>query len=197
MTHRLTNSIFAFLLSFQFALHAQEAPPEFKAGIVNVQQVFKSYYRTAETQIDIDQERARIKKVDSEALAKLRTLQQRLQDLYQQSRVEDISDEARAALIQEQEKLRQHSKRLDDERAARFKQANANLDQQMKGKMKGILDEISELVRQHAEKEGFTIVFEKAGTNTNQVTPLLFGKDLIDITAVLMKELNKDGPDDE
>ncbi|MDC0315096.1 hypothetical protein OAL62_01750, partial [bacterium] len=76
-------------------------------------------------------------------------------------------------------------------------QANSRLDQQMKGKMGGILKEISELVNQNAEAENFTIVFEKAGINTNQVTPLLYGKGLIDITAALMVELNKDRPDDK
>ncbi|MDB4504694.1 OmpH family outer membrane protein [bacterium] len=138
MNLRLTNSIFGLLLLFQFSLQGQESVVEYKAEIVDVQKVFKSYYKSKKNQGDIDQERA-----------------------------------------------------------AFNNQANSRLDQQMKGEMGGILKEISELVNQHAEAENFTIVFEKAGTNTNQVTSLLYGKGLINITAALMVELNKDRPDDK
>ncbi|MDB4541143.1 OmpH family outer membrane protein, partial [Akkermansiaceae bacterium] len=108
-----------------------------------------------------------------------------------------ISEEEVETLTIQRQSVTQHLQKLDQERAAFNNQANSRLDQQMKGKMGGILKEISELVNQHAEAENFTIVFEKAGTNTNQVTPLLYGKGLIDITAALMVELNKDRPDDK
>ncbi|MDA7518038.1 OmpH family outer membrane protein [Akkermansiaceae bacterium] len=197
MNLRLTNSIFGLLLLFQFSLQGQESVVEYKAGIVDVQKVFKSSYKSKETQGDIDQERARIKKEDNETRAKLQVFKKKIQELYQQFQAEGISEEEVETLTIQRQSVTQHLQKLDQERAAFNNQANSRLDQQMKGKMGGILKEISELVNQHAEAENFTIVFEKAGTNTNQVTPLLYGKGLIDITAALMVELNKDRPDDK
>lgn len=197
MNLRLTNSIFGLLLLFQFSLQGQESVVEYKAGIVDVQKVFKSSYKSKETQGDIDQERARIKKEDNETRAKLQVFKKKIQELYQQFQAEGISEEEVETLTIQRQSVTQHLQKLDQERAAFNNQANSRLDQQMKGKMGGILKEISELVNQHAEAENFTIVFEKAGINTNQVTPLLYGKGLIDITAALMVELNKDRPDDK
>ncbi len=197
MNLRLTNSIFAFLFLFQSLLFAQDNVLPYKAGVVNVQEVFKSYYKTVETQADIDQERARIKKEDNDAKAKLKELQGNVQRIHEQTRAEGLPEEEVKRLVLERNKLSSHHQGLDRERDARFKQANAGLDRQMRGKMRGILEEIKAVVTQHAEKENFTIIFEKAGTNTNQVTPMLYGKDLIDITAVLMVELNKNRPADQ
>ncbi|MDB0055621.1 OmpH family outer membrane protein [Akkermansiaceae bacterium] len=197
MNLRLTNSIFGLLLLFQFSLQGQESVVEYKAGIVDVQKVFKSSYKSKETQGDIDQERARIKKEDNETRAKLQVFKKKIQELYQQFQAEGISEEEVETLTIQRQSVTQHLQKLDQERAAFNNQANSRLDQQMKGKMGGILKEISELVNQNAEAENFTIVFEKAGINTNQVTPLLYGKGLIDITAALMVELNKDRPDDK
>ncbi|MDB4433973.1 OmpH family outer membrane protein [Akkermansiaceae bacterium] len=197
MNLRLTNSIFGLLLLFQFSLQGQESVVEYKAEIVDVQKVFKSYYKSKKNQGDIDQERARIKKEDNETRAKLQVFKKKIQELYQQSQAEGISEEEVETLTIQRQRVTQHLQKLDQERAAFNNQANSRLDQQMKGEMGGILKEISELVNQHAEAENFTIVFEKAGTNTNQVTSLLYGKGLINITAALMVELNKDRPDDK
>ncbi|MDB4143667.1 OmpH family outer membrane protein [Akkermansiaceae bacterium] len=197
MNLRLTNSIFGLLLLFQFSLQGQESVVEYKAEIVDVQKVFKSYYKSKKNQGDIDQERARIKKEDNETRAKLQVFKKKIQELYQRSQAEGISEEEVETLTIQRQRVTQHLQKLDQERAAFNNQANSRLDQQMKGEMGGILKEISELVNQHAEAENFTIVFEKAGTNTNQVTSLLYGKGLINITAALMVELNKDRPDDK
>ncbi|MEJ6830665.1 MAG: OmpH family outer membrane protein [Akkermansiaceae bacterium] len=197
MNLRLTNSIFGLLLLFQFSLQGQESVVEYKAEIVDVQKVFKSYYKSKKNQGDIDQERARIKKEDNETRAKLQVFKKKIQELYQQFQAEGISEEEVETLTIQRQSVTQHLQKLDQERAAFNNQANSRLDQQMKGEMGGILKEISELVNQHAEAENFTIVFEKAGTNTNQVTSLLYGKGLINITAALMVELNKDRPDDK
>jgi len=195
MNDRLTNLIFALVLLFSASLVAQEKPMEFKAGVVDVQKIFKSYYKTAETQIDIDQERARIQKENNEGLAQLKEIETKLEELTERSRVEGLAEAELIPLLRERQDVSTYYERLQAEREARYGQANNRLDQQMNGKMSGLLKEIHKLVEAHAEAEGFTIIFEKSGTNTNQVAPLFYGKGLIDITNPLMVELNKERPD--
>jgi len=194
MNDRLTNLIFALVLLFSASLVAQEKPMEFKAGVVDLQKIFKSYYKTAETQSDIDQERARIQKENNEGLAQLKEIETKLEELTERSRVEGLAEIELIPLLRERQDVSTYYERLQAEREARYGQANNRFDQQMNGKMSGLLKEIHKLVEAHAA-EGFTIIFEKSGTNPNQVAPLFYGKGLIDITNPLMVELNKERPD--
>ncbi|MDE0859537.1 MAG: OmpH family outer membrane protein [Akkermansiaceae bacterium] len=194
MNDRLTNLIFALVLLFSASLVAQEKPMEFKAGVVDLQKIFKSYYKTAETQIDIDQERARIQKENNEGLAQLKEIETKLEELTERSRVEGLAEIELIPLLRERQDVSTYYERLQAEREACYGQANNRFDQQMNGKMSGLLKEIHKLVEAHAA-EGFTIIFEKSGTNPNQVAPLFYGKGLIDITNPLMVELNKERPD--
>jgi outer membrane protein len=61
-------------------------------------------------------------------------------------------------------------------------------------RMKGILEEIRKLVEEKAKLDNFDYVFDKSGLSTSQVPILLYTKDATDITADLLKDLNKDAP---
>jgi Skp family chaperone for outer membrane proteins len=68
------------------------------------------------------------------------------------------------------------------------------LNEKMLQRMKGILEEIRKLVEEQAKAEDFDYVFDKSGMSTSQVPFLLYTKDATDITASLLKDLNKDAP---
>jgi len=61
-------------------------------------------------------------------------------------------------------------------------------------RMKGILEEIRKLVEEKAKVDNYDYVFDKSGLSTSQVPFLLYTKDATDITAGLLKDLNKDAP---
>ena len=63
-------------------------------------------------------------------------------------------------------------------------------------RMRGILGEIQKLVEERAKAENYDYVFDKSGMSTSQVPFLLFTKDAIDVSAALLKDLNKDAPAD-
>lgn len=60
--------------------------------------------------------------------------------------------------------------------------------------MKGILEEIRKLVEEQAKTDNYDYVFDKSGLSTSQVPFLLYTKDATDVTAGLLKDLNKDAP---
>ena len=60
--------------------------------------------------------------------------------------------------------------------------------------MQGIMAEIKKNVVSLSEKMGCDYVFDRSGLNTNQVGFFLYLKDAIDITAPMLKELNKFEP---
>ena len=70
------------------------------------------------------------------------------------------------------------------------------LNEKMLQRMKGILEEIRKLVEEHAKTENFDYVLDKSGLSASQVPFLLYTKDATEITEVILKNLNKDAPDE-
>jgi Skp family chaperone for outer membrane proteins len=83
---------------------------------------------------------------------------------------------------------------LDRERREFLQRRNQALNERMVQRMKGILEEIRKLVEEQAKKDNYDYVFDKSGLSTSQVPFLLYTKDATDITAGLLKDLNKDAP---
>lgn len=194
MMSRLTNFFFTASLIFTPVVSAQEIADDFKVAVVDIQQVFKSYYKTALTQKEIDRERARIQKLDHEARLEMKRSEDQVRVLSKQLTEGEISPEESAKIQSQREMIINQLRRYNDERNIRYQNANRDLDDQMKSKMRGLLDEIRTLVKQHAKNENYAIVFDRSGTNTNQVPALMYGKNMTNITAVLMQQLNKEEP---
>jgi Skp family chaperone for outer membrane proteins len=83
---------------------------------------------------------------------------------------------------------------LDRERREFLQRRNQALNEKMVQRMKGILEEIRKLVEEQAKVDNYDYVFDKSGLSTSQVPFLLYTKDATDITAGLLKNLNKDAP---
>ena len=83
---------------------------------------------------------------------------------------------------------------LDRERREFLQRRNQALNEKMVQRMKGILEEIRKLVEEQAKVDNYDYVFDKSGLSTSQVPFLLYTKDATDITAGLLKDLNKDAP---
>ena len=57
--------------------------------------------------------------------------------------------------------------------------------------MAGLVNEVVVLTARKAEEAGYDLVLDSSGMNSNQVLPVLFSKDAVDITEWIRKELNK------
>ena len=173
---------------------AQEG--KLKIATVDMQELFKQYYRTNEAQKQINVERAKIQKDNNERMAKIREIETSLGKLCKQLEDPAINDSRKQALFKDWQSQQNEGIALDRERREFLQRRNQLLNEKMLQKMKGILEEIRKLVEEHAKGEDFDYVFDKSGLSTSQVPFLLYTKDATDITAVLLKDLNKDAPAD-
>ena len=173
---------------------AQEG--KLKIATVDMQELFKQYYRTNEAQKQINVERARIQKDNSERMAKIREVETSLGKLSKQLEDPAINDSKKQTLFKEWQAQQQDGIALDRERREFLQRRNQLLNEKMMTRMKGILEEIRKLVEEHAKSESFDYVFDKSGLSTSQVPFLLYTKDATDVTSVLLKGLNKDAPPD-
>lgn len=171
---------------------AQEA--KLKIATVDMAQLFKEYYKTNLAQQEINVERARIQKDNSEKLTTIRQIESDIRVLKQQTEDPSLSDQKKAQIYKEYQTKYQEGIQLDKERRDFLGRKDKALNEKMVERMRGILDEIRKLVEVRAKAENYDYVFDKSGMSTSQVPFLLYTKDATEITALLLKELNKDAP---
>jgi Skp family chaperone for outer membrane proteins len=182
----------AFAASLVSMAAAQE--DKLKIATVDMQELFKQFYRTNEAQKQINVERARIQKDNNERLARIRELETNLGNLKKQIEDPSINDSKKQALFKDWQMQQQEGIALDRERREFLQRRNQALNEKMVQRMKGILEEIRKLVEEQAKTDDYDYVFDKSGLSTSQVPFLLYTKDATDITAGLLKDLNKDAP---
>jgi Skp family chaperone for outer membrane proteins len=182
----------AFAATFATMAVAQDG--KLNIATVDMQELFKEYYRTNEAQKQINVERARIQKDNNERLARIRELEENLGKLRKQLEDPSLNDSKKQTLFKEWQMQQQEGIALDRERREFLQRRNQALNEKMVQRMKGILEEIRKLVEEQAKVDNYDYVFDKSGLSTSQVPFLLYTKDATDITAGLLKDLNKDAP---
>jgi Skp family chaperone for outer membrane proteins len=182
--------------AFAAALVTSAAAQQGKLNIatVDMQELFKQYYRTNEAQKQINVERARIQKDNNERLSRIRELEENLGNLRKQLEDPSVNETKKQTLFKEWQMQQQEGIALDRERREFLQRRNQALNEKMVQRMKGILEEIRKLVEEQAKVDNYDYVFDKSGLSTSQVPFLLYTKDATDITAGLLKDLNKDAP---
>jgi outer membrane protein len=172
------------------------AKPLLNIATVDMQELFKQYHRTNEAQKQINVERARIQKDNNERLARIRELEENLAKLRKQLEDPSLADSKKQTLFKDWQMQQQEGIALDRERREFLQRRNQALNEKMVQRMKGILEEIRKLVEEQAKLDNYDYVFDKSGLSTSQVPLLLYTKDATDITATLLKNLNKDAPEE-
>jgi Skp family chaperone for outer membrane proteins len=192
----LIRRFFAITRAASLATVAVAQEGKLNIATVDMQELFKQYYRTNEAQKQINVERARIQKENNERLARIRELEESLGKLRKQIEDPSMSDSKKQTLFKDLQAQNQEGVALDRERREFLQRRNQALNEKMVQRMKGILEEIRKLVEEQAKKDNYDYVFDKSGLSTSQVPFLLYTKDATDITTGLLQDLNKDAPAD-
>ena len=173
------------------------AAPEGKLNIatVDMQELFKQYYRTNEAQKQLSVDFARIQKEVNERKAKIRDLNTTFETLKKQVDDPAINDSKRQALSKDAQLQYQDLIALDRECREFEQRRRQALEEKKNQRMRGIFEEIRKLVEEQAKVDNYDYVFDKSGISQNGVPFMLYTKDATDITAGLLKTLNKDAPE--
>ncbi|MFT3990898.1 MAG: OmpH family outer membrane protein [Luteolibacter sp.] len=190
----LIRRFLAVALAASFITVAAAQDGKLKIATVDMQELFKQFYKTNEAQKQINVERARIQKENNERLSRIRELEDNLGKLRKQLEDPALNDSKKQSLFKEWQAQQQEGIALDRERREFLQRRNQALNEKMVQRMKGILEEIRKVVETQAKSDSFDYVFDKSGLSTSQVPFLLYTKDATDITAGILKNLNKDAP---
>ena len=170
------------------------AQGSFKIGIIDMKRVFSEYYKTKDAEKSVNDGKEAAKKQLDERNAKYRDLIGKWQESQKLINDPAISEELRAQKKKEAEELSSEAKSLEREMAEFRQRREQQLQEQVTRVRKGILDEIKVLVERKAKDANYDLVFDKSGMGVNGVPFLLFSKDAVDFSQVIVGELNKDAP---
>ena len=165
-----------------------------KMATVDMQELFREYHRTGAAQKHFNGEYARIQKSVDEKSEQIKKMRIRIQLIAEEIKKEGLSEKDKKTKQQEGQWIAQEMN-IAQRRIEEFARVErAQVAQKKVVSMQGIMAEIKKNVVSLSEKMGCDYVFDRSGLNTNQVGFFLYLKDAIDITAPMLKELNKFEP---
>lgn len=165
-----------------------------RIGTVDMQRLFKEYYRTNEAQQRFNLEYANIQKEVNERIDAMGQLNLKMKKLESEILNDELADGLKKQKKDEFGILMQKRRLIEAEKVQFEEQEKSKIARLKQASMQGIMTEIRQRVIGFSEREGYDFVFDKSGKNTNQVTFFIYLKDARDITSTVLAELNKLAP---
>jgi outer membrane protein len=142
--------------------------------------------------VKVDQER--IQKDNASRLEHIRGLQAEIEKLSKQRGDATVSDKKRLE-IERQIKLKvSEGNAADNERRQWLQRQSKALGEQTGEEQRVILEKIQAKIADYAREQDFDLVVDQSSRSATRTPVFAFMKDKYDVTAVLLKDLNKDAP---
>lgn len=158
---------------------------------IDLQEVFKRFYKTQLAQDQIRQQEADIKLERDSMEDEIVGMKEEVETLRTDSRDDTLSDEVREGkrdLLEEKlVELQKHDQEIADYEKLRTQQ----LDQQRTRMSRKLFDEIHEAVNDYANEKGYTAVIDRSAQSRSGTQTILFVSPREDITADLLSVLNE------
>ena len=159
---------------------------------VDVQEVFKGFYKTQLAQDQIRQQADDIKLEREEMEEEVLALKEEVEVLRTDARDEMLSAEVRASKRDLLEEKLVNVMAKEREMAEFDKLRREQLEKQNMRMTRTLFDEIHEAVILYAKAQGFTSVIDRSAKSKMGIQIVLFSKVDVDITADLLAVLNED-----
>ncbi|MBN2162376.1 MAG: OmpH family outer membrane protein [Pontiellaceae bacterium] len=160
-------------------------------AFIDIQEVFKRFYKTQLAQDQIRQQADDIKLERDEMEAEVETLKGKIEELRADSRDENLSEEIRANkrdLLEENlVALQKKEQEMADFEKLRMEQ----IESQNQRMTKKIFDEIHETVINYAKMKSFAAVVDRSAQSRIGTDVILFAAPKFDITAGVLEVLNE------
>ncbi|QBG47875.1 OmpH family outer membrane protein [Verrucomicrobia bacterium S94] len=184
------NRLFsACFLSLFFLLGSARAANEI--AFVDLQEVFKQFYKTQLAQDQIRQQADDIKLERDEIEDEVKVLKEEIDVLRKDSRdktlPEDVRRNKRDLLEEKLVELQRKEKDMADFEKLRREQ----MEQQNARMTKKLFDEIHEVIIQHAKAKGYSAVIDRSAQSRIGTETILYTSPKVDITAEVLAVLNE------
>ena len=175
--------------------NAMAQDTKLKIATVDMQQLFKAYYKTAEVQEQLSLQQEKIKKLNEEKSEPIRKMTVELEALKQQYEDSSLSEAKKQAAYQAHQMKFNQGVQMNREREEFLQRRIRALNEHSVKFMQDILGDLRDIVTEYSKAEGYDHVIDKTATSTSQINVLLYSKDASDITSSILKNLNKEQPE--
>ncbi len=167
------------------------ARAQVKIGVVDMDKVFKSYYKTKDAETKINEARSSAKKELDDRMADYSKELDGIKKLEEELARPELSSASKA------DKSKQRDERIAKIRATEREikefqgQREKDLQSQAIRMRNGIVEEIQELIQKEVKADNFNLVLDKSGSSLNGVPIILYSNSDWDFSDKIITALNK------
>lgn len=167
------------------------AQAEVKIGMVDMNNIFSSYFKTKDAEARINEARASAKQELDTRMETYKANLEKINKLNEEINKPELSGDAKAAKSKTRDETIAETKNLEREitefRTTREKQ----LQDQAVRMRNGIVEEITKLVQERVKTDSYDVVFDKSGQSLNGVPIVLYSENGMDFSDAIIASLNK------
>jgi Skp family chaperone for outer membrane proteins len=176
------------------SIAASPALAQMKVGIVDMNKVFTSYYKTKDAEARLNEARAQAKTDLDGRLETLKSNMEEINKLEADATKPELSADKKQAAARSREEKINEVRNLDRE-IGEFRQTRERQLQEQFMRMRGdIVQDIMKVVDARVKSEGFDLVFDKSGQGISQVPVVLYSAPSMEFSDSIIAELNKNAP---
>jgi outer membrane protein len=176
------------------SIAATPALAQMKVGIVDMNKVFTSYYKTKDAEARLNEARAQAKTDLDGRLESLKSNMEEINKLEADATKPELSADKKQAAARSREEKINEVRNLDRE-IGEFRQTRERQLQEQFMRMRGdIVQDIMKVVDARVKSEGFDLVFDKSGQGISQVPVVLYSAPSMEFSDSIIAELNKNAP---
>ncbi len=182
-------TVSAIVISLFIGLNALCADQKF--ALVDMEKIFQNYYKTKISDADLKKQAEVFKDYSNKLNESLLKLQDEFKEVRDASQNIALSEAEREnKRISAQDKYRQLKEKENE-----LKQYNSEKQTQLKDKYEelrnNLLKEITETIKKYCQPLGITMVLDSSGKTLNNIPSVIYRVPELDITDVILKEINK------
>ncbi len=167
---------------------------DLKFGVVDMSKAFSDFHKTKEAAEKFKVNLDKAQKEMNDRWSVYKNLMTDMQKLKKEASDPIMTQDARAKKGMEFEEKGKELRSLEQEIGEAQNRRNNQLKQEDMSIRKGIYDEILVVVKEKAKADGYDFIFDKSGMSLSTVPVLIYYKDAVDVTDLIIVELNKSAP---
>ncbi len=167
---------------------------DLKFGVVDMQKAFAEFHKKKDAESKFKDNVDKAQREVNERFAMYKNLLGEVTKLQKEVNDPILNNESRAKKAAELQEKAKELRALEQEIGEFQNRRQGQLKQEDLQIRKGLYDEILAVVKDISKRESYDYVFDKSGVSLTTVPVLLYYKDAVDFTDMVIVELNKDAP---
>ncbi len=172
--------------------HAQSL----KIGTVDMEKIFKLYYKTKDAEVRINEARTSAKKELDDRVESYKETMDTIKQLNDELQNPGLSDSKREEITKTREEKINEFKNLDREIQDFRAQREKDLQDEAIRMRNDIVTDIMNIINAKITSENYDYVFDKSGPSLDGVPVVIFARGAVDFSDEIIKALNSKKPKD-